>query len=500
MIFQTNNGKQTRTIFKSLWGLLLVLTLPHACNVYADNLYANKLPNYLAYGNLHPEYWSDGDFASSFRRVNSNMFVYITTEKQTGYRYRLYSYDIERQQSTLLYQKTEEKLPFWRRFTEIQVKSGKAYVSMLGKLILTDGTDSGTELLKDFGSYYSGGTLGYNYSNIHLEGAVWRGDTLYFIVEERFGEYSYRDTTIWRADGNRLSRISPLTSNEAVTNIFSIYQDRLGPLYYLTVSYKDSSYEPVYKLWHKSGEDPPALIRSLPSDYDYRSINATNRLGSYFHSVPINGKSIQPQLWRLSNAGSAEVIADCDTFCHILPSNSSGVYFLDAEGFWYSNGFLGNKTMVYPNKNEGIYSRSDLMICQPAGDSVYLIASKNKIIKVDNQTQATDLSQALLQAPKQDDLQFESCSQDHITFSYSTRFATGGDRRYFIFDAVADSLREIKTGGAALARQSEAIDISADKKIDLSKMPLLIEWRGIPIYLSSLNLSFLPSIYTLLDE
>lgn len=66
------------TLFLQLFFSGVSIASPSTSNT---SLQASKLPGYLAYGNSHPEFHSDGDFAKTYIRLNEVTLVYLTSNR-----------------------------------------------------------------------------------------------------------------------------------------------------------------------------------------------------------------------------------------------------------------------------------------------------------------------------------------------------------------------------------------------------------------------------------
>lgn len=268
----------------------------------------------------------------------------------------------------------------------------KTYIISAGSLFITDGTPSGTKLLKSFGIRYCCGPNGSDLSRISP--LFVDNDDLYFTYEDSLNtEYAGRDrpssVSLWKTNGTQsgtrqisksISEKYPYTYN-FIGNAFINYSFDPNTLFYFSKG----------GLWKSSQNNRPFI--TLDDDLTASVIDSqtvTTSRGNFM--CGLNYNKTGNALWRFSNSGNFEIIADgCDA---IINTFDNRVFYTVNNQIWETDGTsLGERRLI---NFRGYEYENGISSCK-AGNNLFIgmrksNSTKNQFIKIGENGIFEDLS------------------------------------------------------------------------------------------------------------
>lgn len=202
-------------------------------------------------------------------------------------------------------------------------------IDYLGKLLITDGTPSGTHLLAEFNPFLVGGSAGILASPIGFT-AQMDGD-LFFTTTDSNGF-----TELWRVDDHAIQKLA--VPSNLIKGVFKRPSDKSGEVSVLVKTHGNTD-----SIWRVSTSKPPTFITAFTSNGDFNPYaNASTNNGVFF-CEPTKG------VWMLNNSGKLNKISNgCDYVFHKVGET---LFFLDNEKLFRTNGNIGSKSTVFNFSN-----------------------------------------------------------------------------------------------------------------------------------------------------
>ena len=210
-------------------------------------------------------------------------------------------------------------------------------------------------------------------------------------------------------------------------------------------------------------------------------------------------------MWRLSKTGELAKISDHLQNCVVVGGYSDFIYFTDVNGLWVSNGSPGDKRLLRSANSlhqghilDGICElESDLYLAYVSNDPSKSV--KRNLIKIVNQTEVFDVSREVFAANSKLDLRIEGCVGNGIGFSYANPDPEAGRRGRSLWFYDRSSRTSYRLAFVDYSfRPPHNVSGSASTREGDNKM--LVDWHGMPFYLSLLDTSFLSVISDLILE
>lgn len=474
--------------------LLLVLILQLNIVEAAQPYIAHGLPGYYAYGAKHPEYHSDGEPSKVYERLTDNTIIYATSDRISGADvvHRIYVYDLNTQKSTLLSTIPWGGLPYWRSGLVQMERIGAAMIiSIAGKLLSSDGTRQGTQEIGSFGSYYSGGTLGFNYTNILLFKPAELDRIVYFRAFPNNTSDIPDAAQVWRTDGTKAGTWPISPEHKSVGTVLTGTESNTKSVYYFT------NYPFSLRRILKSGVSE--VVREFDTEFSSSNIVRT-RKGTFF-CKNISFPDFEGELWRLSNAGTLDLMTLTDGNCGAVFGVSQGMYFEDTAGLWFSNGHPGDKHLVIRSPDSSRFNTSQFSFCSFEELGLLYVQYDDQLYLVEQSSLASEVTQEIIGSSSIYNLKIENCMEDRFTISYTipSDINTPSIPRNKLFNLSTGKVHGLN-GILARDDSGEAINISSVLNQNNTES-ILVEWFGMPIWLSLVDLGFLPSVLsTILDE
>lgn len=476
------------------FGVFLVLVLILRPNIVeaAQPYIAHGLPGYYAYGAKHPEYHSDGAPSKVYERLTDNTIIYATSDRISGIGivYTIYVYDLNTQKSTLLSTIPWDGLPYWRsHLVQMERIGATMIISIAGKLLSSDGTRQGTQEIGSFGSYYSGGTLGFNYTNILLFKPAELDRIVYFRASPNNTSEIPDATQVWRTDGTKAGTWPISPKHKGLGTVFAGTGSNTQSVYYFT------NYPFSLRRILSSGVSE--VVRQFDTEFSSPNIVRT-RKGAFFCKNRVS-PDFEGELWRLSNAGTLDLMTLTQGNCKTVFGVSQGTYFDDTAGLWFSNGHPGDKHLVIRRPDSYISQRS---FCSFEELGLLYVQYDNQLYLVEQSSLASEVTQEIVGSSSIYNLKIENCMEDRFTISYTI---PGGTNTPSI---TRNKLFNLSTGkvhglnGIIHARELSDVAINISSVLNQNnKESILVEWFGMPMWLSLVDLKFLPSVlFTILDD
>ncbi len=252
-------------------------------------------------------------------------------------------------------------------------KDGLALLSIRGKLYATDGTPSGTKLIRDFGSYSCCGSYPIIQSVIK---SIQYIDSAFYIttnITDPFYPYSSK-AELWRSDGTSLG------TKKLGTTKFGSSQSRIRMVFSALINGKETilfivgSPSSGVEMWKINEDDSTSLMHQFAPNVFFTSLGTTvrNSNGTFLcSSTLIEGRPPeQTNLWRISNNGTLTSI-ESGCFENTLALNEGRVFYLNQSGLQSTDGRDGNsKIELTFSMKRNVLSPS---FCEVSGSLVYAI-------------------------------------------------------------------------------------------------------------------------------
>ena len=221
---------------------------------------------------------------------------------------------------------------------------GLALLSVNGKLYATDGTPTGTSMVRDFGSSFCCGSFPFELSvirGIYLIGGI------FYIVTESPDLPASSNSELWRTDGTSGGTRRIGTVQPPIVEPFSADIDNENSVLFIV------DLENGAELRKINQDESTSLIHQFePSTQFFRGGNSVrNRNGTYLCSDENDPQSFtrtgETTLWRISNNG---VVTSIEDGCHdnTLTVSDERIFYFNDQGLQSTDGLNGNARMEVP--------------------------------------------------------------------------------------------------------------------------------------------------------
>lgn len=296
--------------------------------------------------------------------IDSNNLIYFAS---IGGVEGIYKFDIGTETNLLLKAISIDPSDFWTGIYHA-FGNGLALLSAKGKLYSSDGTQAGTQLVKDFGFHYCCLSLGLDRSVIDkidfLNGRFYIST---FNVEKTldpspYGDPIYRE--LWVSGGTqqttKLIRRELAFGNSSTNtryphdfNVFSANIEGKVTTLFFTTDFEDQS---RLNLWLESDNQSGEPLYKFDEGTIFRPSSVTNSKGTFLCSY--RRDSGEKILWRISNSGTVSKI-ESSCYPGSLSVVSDKLYYTNAQGLWSTSGINSSSTLVFPGTNiKGLMCKS----------------------------------------------------------------------------------------------------------------------------------------------
>lgn len=276
--------------------------------------------------------------------LNGSTLIYVFQGNDST---DIYSYNIEQISSVLLY--SVPTISFGALAAQFSLGSTgkKAFLIVEGKLIVTDGTITGTNLIRDFGiglCCLSTPSFSANATELGTVNNIFYFSAVELEFDENFGDRRIREA-LWRSDGT-LSGTFVITEPET-------FQGAIMPFRHARFETESTFYfGSRNNLWKIDSSGETELYHSF-SDVEFRylfpmvNVVSTSK-GSFFCSSGGNfPEFFDSQLWRIANDGVLSIIAE-GCYPPSLDNISDRIYYENNEGLWFTDGTALGEVLIYP--------------------------------------------------------------------------------------------------------------------------------------------------------
>ena len=266
-------------------------------------------------------------------KINDHSFIFIGN---LGGNKGLFRHDVGQGKTVFL---KSIDYPNYQFYVDFASHGNKTLIDINGKLLVTDGSASGTSLIKDFGTSYSvsnGDPTSRVCSINYLHGA--------FYLTVGSCEVGNSDD-LWITSGTLAS--TRLLSEDKHKRIISVFDDQTKPdnsILFLAVNLNSRA-----ALWQISGESGAISMLSEFADKDLSAetrspVKTAKGVFSCLYDRSTGSRAI----WRVSNGRAVDhVIDDCLSLIELndeLYFTSSGRH--QPAGLWATSGNVGNKQLL----------------------------------------------------------------------------------------------------------------------------------------------------------
>lgn len=241
-------------------------------------------------------------------------------------------------------------------------------MSIYGQVYATDGTSSGTVLIKDFDVYFDGGgSLGLLISKVNNIQFV--NGKFYIRVFDYDSFTGAQSGQVWVSDGTVNGTTLVSKGHSRIEHVFSAMVNGRKTTHFLAYNQAQES-----ELWKLDSQNQSSLVYSFGErlSFNTESTTTTNSKGSYLcssNNAVVTSES-KTTLWRVSNSGRLEIIENNCTPNTLAINGDHLIY--------YSNGELSRTTGGTNQKKllaRDVNSRS-AQYCQNNNELEYLINNK----------------------------------------------------------------------------------------------------------------------------
>lgn len=252
--------------------------------------------------------------------------------------------------------------------------NGIALMSVFGRLYATDGTRSGTSLLKNFGTSIDIiSSLGILHSVIRDIKFI---DSNFYIVTSEFGTTTVQGkqiSQVWISDGTVSGTRLVSDNHNFISGLFSTNAFGKQTIHFIARNENQET-----ELWRLDTNDRPSLVANfgINTRIDVANNTATNSKGTYLCSETFSTSSSSQTslttLLRVSNNGTVTTIeSDCTP--ETLATNHDFLFYSNRQGIWRTSGINGQKELLVSEVNTRSYGTN---FCQNDDELTYLINNK----------------------------------------------------------------------------------------------------------------------------
>lgn len=437
---------------------ICLLSLLFILNSFSQNTFAQPykvkeaIPNQInAFGNFYSEN------PAAVKLDDNNYIVISNINNKDG----IYKFNINSEKVTFLKALTQTPGTAITSVTQFASGNNKALVSIEGKLYSTDGTPSGTKLLKDF-KYYSccGGSLSTEFSRIKSINYI--NNHFYITIFDNQFDYNSnnkpRSSELWVSDGTKQGTKKISSGHSYISSVFSARINNTDSIVFIDEKFSQNT-NITTTFWKISNSSNQAeRLGSFLNTGSFGNSVSTSR-GTFICSAYRGsyGEVVSSKLWRISNNGSLRIIEN-NCHEHSLSKSLDQLYYLDDNGLNVSNGSTNNSALLISSQIKENYF------------SIGTCASQNKVFYGFNAGKLIEIESGqirIIQTPLSSRVILESCFDNgFIINSFENLYESNKpvEHVYKIEDAKFYKITNLKAKVGPYSLQSDKGNIYTFKK------------------------------------
>lgn len=302
-------------------------------------------------------------------------------------------------------------------------------MSERGALYATDGTPSGTRLIREFG-FYLDFVERNPFIRSKVKGIHEANGSFYFItLNEDLPDSSRYE--LWRTDGTATGTRKISSGHSQISHVFSASIGNEDVVLFITGS--AASGMEIHKINRDESIDS---LHNFEAGINISRLanSVRNRKGSYLCSQvrELGSPAATSRLWRISNSGSVTAIEE-GCYANTLATNAGRIFYLNSQGLKSTDGTRGNA------RTEMAFSSVSNMLsigfCS-ISDSIYYAIQGGRLIEVRAGSVRTINAVA-----SPGDPEIELCSQSKIIVDFNSN---SDSSPIYIFDTTNDSISNVR--------------------------------------------------------